>query len=116
MADEDWTDRENDLIVADNFAMLKVDLAGQPYSKANQNRQLASRIARGRGSIEFKHQNISAVLRGLGEVWILGYKPAMNFQMSLVDAVLRWLSSHPDWITRTPILAPLSEMNDLKPL
>jgi hypothetical protein len=116
MAGETWTDPENDLIIADYFAMLKVDLAGQPYSKAEHNRQLASRIARGRGSIEFKHQNISAVLKGLGESWILGYKPAMNFQMSLVDAVLRWLSSHPDWITRAPILAPLRHMKDLKPL
>ena len=25
------------------------------------------------GSIEYKHQNISAVLMGLGETWITGY-------------------------------------------
>lgn len=29
MAGENWTDPENDLIIADYFAMLKVDLAGQ---------------------------------------------------------------------------------------
>ncbi len=69
MEGEDWTEPENDLIIADYFAMLKDDLAGQPYNKAEHNRQLASRIARGRGSIEFKHQNISAVLKGLGEPW-----------------------------------------------
>ena len=116
MAGEDWTDPENDLIIADYFAMLQDDLAAQPYSKAEHNRQLARRISRGRGSIEFKHQNISAVLKGLGEAWILGYKPAMNFQMSLVDAVLRWLSAHPDWVTRAPIIAPLRHMNDQQPL
>lgn len=41
--------------------------------------------------MEFKHQNISAVLKGLGEAWITGYKPAFNFQSSLEEAVLRWL-------------------------
>lgn len=46
-------------------------------------------IGRPRGSIEYKHQNISAVLKGLGEDWIPGYKPAFNFQASLVDAVVR---------------------------
>lgn len=35
MAGESWTDLENDLIIADYFAMLKDDLAGQPYSKLN---------------------------------------------------------------------------------
>ena len=49
-------------------------------------------------SIEYKHQNISAVLKGLGEDWIPGYKPAFNFQASLVDAVVRWLDRHPDWL------------------
>lgn len=116
MAGETWTDIENDLIIADYFAMLKDDLTGQPYSKAEHNRQLVNRVGRGRSSIEFKHQNISAVLKGLGEPWILGYKPANNFQMSLVDAVLRWLTSHPGWTTRAPVLAPLRQMNHPQPL
>ena len=85
MAGEDWSDHENDLIIADYFAMLQDDLAGLPYGKAEHNRQLRGQIDRGRGSIEFKHQNISAVLKALGEVWIEGYKPAMKFQMSLVS-------------------------------
>jgi hypothetical protein len=38
------------------------------------------------------------VLKGLGEDWIPGYKPAFNFQASLVDAVVRWLDRHPDWL------------------
>ena len=53
-------------------------------------------------SIERKHQNISAVLMGLGEEWIPGYKPACNFQMVLVDAVLRWLARNRDWVERLP--------------
>ena len=59
---------------------------------------LKAAIGRARGSIEFKHRNISAVLKGLGEDWIPGYKPAFNFQTSLVDAVVRWLDRHPDWL------------------
>ena len=97
----DWTDEQNDAIVADYFAMLADDIAGQLYSKAEHNRLLQAVIGRPRGSIEYKHQNISAVLKGLGEDWIPGYKPAFNFQASLVDAVVRWLERHPDWLARS---------------
>ena len=86
-----WTDSENDLIVADYFAMLSSDIEGHAYSKTERNRDLQREINRGRGSIEYKHQNISAVLKSLGESWIRGYRPAFNFQSSLVDAVVRWL-------------------------
>jgi hypothetical protein len=94
----DWTDDQNDAIVTDYFAMLSDDIAGRPYGKAEHNRILQAVIGRPRGSIEYKHQNISAVLKGLGEDWIPGYKPAFNFQASLVDAVVRWLDRHPDWL------------------
>ena len=97
----DWTDKQNDAIVADYFAMLSDDVAGWPYSKADHNRSLQTVTGRPRGSIEYKHQNVSAVLKGLGEDWISGYKPAFNFQASLVEAVVRWLERHPDWLTRT---------------
>jgi hypothetical protein len=75
----DWTDEQNDAIVADYFAMLADDIAGRSYSKATHNRSLRASIGRPCGSIEYKHQNISAVLKGLGEDWIPGYKPAFNF-------------------------------------
>ena len=101
MAD-DWTDDENNAIVADYFAMLADDIARRPYNKAQHNRKLQNVIERPRGSIEFKHRNISAVLKGLGRDWIAGYKPAFNIQTSLIDAVVRWLNRHPDW------LAPMS--------
>ena len=100
MSSEDWTDTENDLIVADYFAMLANDIARRPYNKAQHRRGLVSLLRnRSEGSIEFKHQNISAVLKGLGEDWIPGYKPAFNFQMSLVDAVARWLDLNPAWLS-----------------
>lgn len=103
MSNGPWTDAENDLIVADYFAMLAEDMAGRPYNKTQHRRSLMPRLrSRTEGSIEFKHQNISAVLKGLGEDWIPGYKPAFNFQMTLVDAVARWLAWNPTWLGRTP--------------
>lgn len=36
MSSEPWTDEENDLIVADYFAMLAGDVFGRPYSKAER--------------------------------------------------------------------------------
>lgn len=101
----DWSDEQNDALVTHYFAMLADDVAGRPYSKAEHNRLLQGMIGRPRGSIEYKHQNISAVLKGLGEDWIPGYKPAFNFQASLVDAVVRWLRRHPDWLAPTPRMA-----------
>jgi hypothetical protein len=69
--------------------MLADDIAGRANGKAEHNRLLQGLIDPPRGSIEYKHQNVSAVLMGLGEDWMPGYKPAFNFQVSLVDAVDR---------------------------
>ena len=96
---EAWNDAEIDLAVADYFAMLADELAGRGFNKAEHNRTLQELIPRSPGSIEYKHQNISAVMLGLGQPWITGYKPAANFQNALVDAVLRWLDKHPGWLT-----------------
>ncbi len=100
-----WTDQENDLIVADYFAMLQEEIAGRTYNKTERNRKLQQQIDRNKGSIEFKHQNISTILQGLGEIWIKGYKPKENIQKSLVDAVARWLADNPDWLEREPELS-----------
>ena len=99
--------------------MLGLELAGQPYNKAERRRSLARLLpARPEGSIEFKHQNISAVLLGMGEPWITGYKPAKNFQMPLVDAVLRWLNTKTEWLVPSPTekIPTLAAVSDDKPL
>jgi hypothetical protein len=106
MANGPWTDEENDLIVADYFMMLSEDIAGRPYSKSEHNLRMQEKIDRSRKSIEFKHQNISAVLKGLGEDWIPGYKPAFHFQVALIDAVVRWLAQNPAWLDRKPAAYP----------
>lgn len=113
MASGPWTDEENDLIVADYFVMLADDIAGRRYSKAEHRRALLPLLnERSEGSVEFRHQNISAALKGLGEDWIPGYKPAFNFQMTLVDAVARWLNLHPDWLGRLPGMRPATGMRE----
>ncbi|QFT78872.1 DUF3883 domain-containing protein [Erythrobacter sp. THAF29] len=126
-----WSDTEIDLIVADYFAMLWDELGGKAFNKAEHNRALQGVVSRSRGSIEFKHQNISAVLLGLGQPWIEGYKPAANFQNALVDGVLRWLDSKPEWlapkqhlikqsrVTETPALwigPPPTQRNEPPPI
>ncbi|WP_424964831.1 DUF3883 domain-containing protein [Dinoroseobacter sp. S375] len=117
MTNGPWTDGENDLIVADYFAMLAEDIAGHPYNKAAHRRALLPRLNdRSEGSVEFKHQNISAVLKGLGEDWIPGYKPAFNFQMTLVDAVARWLAAHPVWLNPTRNGAVAGGLQEAAPL
>jgi hypothetical protein len=88
-----WSDAENDIIVADYFAMLAQEIAGGTPVKAHHNRALVERIGRPRGSIERKHMNISAVLERLGRRRINGYAPLANFQSSLIAAIERHLTA-----------------------
>jgi hypothetical protein len=74
--DRDWDDGELDAIVADYFAMLHLERAGQSYVKAHRAAALMAQIGRTHRSVEFKHMNISAVLSELGLPTIRGYKPS----------------------------------------
>lgn len=91
-----WSDAEQDLIVADYFAMLEAELAGQRVNKAERNRALQALTGRKRGSIEYKHMNVSAALKRIGLPTIEGYKPYQNIQDSLIDAIDRYLTSRPE--------------------
>ncbi len=87
-----WDWLECEAIVADYFAMLESELRGEPYNKTQHRRELQNKLSRSDGSIEFKHQNISAVLIELGYPYISGYKPAYNYQQQLKDVVLTRLA------------------------
>jgi hypothetical protein len=91
----DWQDDELDVIVADYFAMLAEDLAGRPYVKLRHSTAIMAQIGRTHRSVEFKHQNISAVMDELGMPWIPGYKPKRNYQNAIFDAIDRYLTKHP---------------------
>jgi hypothetical protein len=92
----DWTDEELDLIVADHFAMLAAEQAGEPYVKARHAQKLMAEIGRTHRSVEFKHMNVSAVLSVLGLPTIRGYRPKANYQAAIFPAIYRYMSSHPD--------------------
>jgi hypothetical protein len=100
---EDWDDGELDAIVADYFAMLGDELAQRPYVKAQHRADLMQLIGRSAASMEFKYRNISAVLQEMGSPWIWGYKPALNYQDALSDAVDRYLTGHREVIERQPV-------------
>lgn len=85
----DWSDEENGLLVNAYLDMLQRELLSEPYVKADVNRQLQSVLDRGRGSIEFKFSNVSAVLRDMSFPFVNGYKPYPNIQASLRDEVRR---------------------------
>ena len=82
-----WSPQEIEAIVADYFDMLEIEMAGGVVVKKAHNRALQNVIDRSPGSIEYKHRNISAVLNALGSPYIPGYKPAVNYQRALFDAI-----------------------------
>ena len=91
---EAWSTEEVEAAVADYFVMLGMELRGQPYNKAEHNRQLLQLLRnRPRGSVERKHQNISAILIELGYPYIDGYKPLGNYQQLLRSVVEQRLSA-----------------------
>src|SRR5258705_3958820 len=107
MADEtkigaDWQEDELEAIVGDYLAMLAADLSGQPYVKARHSAALMAQIGRTHRSVEFKHQNISAVLDELGMPWIPGYKPKRNYQNAIFDAIDRYLTRNPTILEPAP--------------
>ena len=89
----DWSNIELDLIIADYFSMLRMELSDIAYNKAEHRRNLLPFLNnRSEGSIEFKHQNISAVLAILGQPFIKGYLPRYNYQRLLEDKVIDYLT------------------------
>ena len=90
-AGRDWGAGEIASVVEDYLGMLQTEIAGEPYSKASHQRALLPRLdpARTAGSVEYKHQNISAAMVDLGLPFIRGYKPMSNYQRALT-AEIQW--------------------------
>lgn len=76
----DWTDEELEASVIAYFGMLTKEMRGESFNKAEINRDLRASTLKNRskGSIEFRMQNISAVLQGLCHPIIKGYLPRGN--------------------------------------
>jgi hypothetical protein len=83
-----WGWIECELAVHSYLEMLDYELQGESYRKTDfRNRLLEQLPKRSKGSVEYKHQNISAILIDLGYPYIAGYKPAFNYQQILREVV-----------------------------
>lgn len=90
----DWSELEVDLIVDDYFQMLQEEIkGGKPNKTTHRNRLLSLLNNRTPGSVERKHQNISAVLIKNGYPYINGYKPLNQYQRLLEIKVLQYVSN-----------------------
>ena len=88
MAAQPWSRLEVEATVQDYLDMLACELRGEAFNKAAHNRALREKLDnRSHGSVERKHQNISAILIGFGFPYIEGYKPLGNVQRMLRDVV-----------------------------
>src|SRR5262245_4964946 len=110
MAEHDWSRDEVEATVGDYFAMLRDELSVLRVNKAGNNERVRRLLRnRSKGSVEFKHANISAVLTLHGYPYIDGYKPRFNFQALLEQVVLEYLDVHWDFfepLVGGPVLNP----------
>jgi len=76
----DWSYNEIRATVDAYLRLRTSETSGHPLVKADVNRELRESVLRDRtkGSVEFRMQNISAVMSDLGLPWIQSYKPAVN--------------------------------------
>lgn len=93
-----WSEQEVEVAVEDYFNMLQLELNGLKYNKTEHRHALMERLNnRSNGSVELKHQNISAVLIEMGIPYIDGYKPRFNYQRTILpEAISSYLSSKPE--------------------
>lgn len=97
-----WSQFEVEAAVQDYFNMLRLELQGEKYNKTSHRRALMEQLdGRSDGSVELKHQNISAVLIELGVPFIDGYKPRYNYQRKILPAVVS------DYLVKNPHLLSL---------
>lgn len=93
-----WSEYEVRKTVKDYFDMLSKEIRRIPYKKSEHRKALKKKLnGRSDGSIEFKHQNITAVLLDLKIPPIAGYKPRWNYQKLLVPTVVRYLDENDFW-------------------
>lgn len=99
-----WSESEVEAAVEDYFNMLRLELLGNKYNKTQHRHALMEQLNnRSDGSVELKHQNISAVLIEMGIPCIDGYKPRYNYQRTLLPAAVA------DYLQKNPEIKSLFE-------
>src|SRR2546430_2317405 len=109
---DDWSRPEVEAAVSAYIDMLMLELRGEEFNKAERNRALRQLLSkRSRGSIEWKHQNISAVLVELGFPYVRGYRPRFNYQELVRIVVEERLSGAPRLLeaAETAVEQPVDE-------
>lgn len=93
-----------------------VILVDQQFSKTAYRERLQKSVLRSKSSIEYKFQNISAVLHDHRVPFIDGYKPARNYQAALATEVIRQIEAHPKLldIMRIAVLKPAVPRLDIQ--
>jgi hypothetical protein len=94
-----WSEAEVAATVRSYLEMLRLEVSGEPYVKSEFRKALLPLLSnRSESAVEFKYQNVSAVLMKLGLRPIQGYQPARNYQQSLIPEVQRQLSLSPSLV------------------
>ena len=88
-----WSDEELTSAVRAYLGMLRLELQGASYNKAQVNRELREGPLAGRtkASVEFRMQNISAALYELKMPHIFGYLPARNIGSAVKEKMVELL-------------------------
>lgn len=89
-----WDDLELEASVDAYLKMLTLELANQPIRKADENRLLreGALSKRSASSVEYRMQNISAVMAQMGLKHIVGYVPAKNIGTGISNRVRKILA------------------------
>ncbi|MFJ3047284.1 DUF3883 domain-containing protein [Herbaspirillum chlorophenolicum] len=107
----DWSDEEVRATIASYFDMLAREAHQQAYKKSDYNTELRQKLVnRSEGAIEWKHQNVSAVLENLGLPFINGYKPRHNVQSLLRQEIENYIRSNSKQIEE--IVDAMEEMQE----
>ena len=94
---DDWSDKELLAAIDAYLEMLRLEKTGRPFNKAEINRNLRTPGGglerRSKGSVEYRMQNISAVLHAEGLDFVGGYKPAKNVGEAVWQRIWKSLRS-----------------------
>lgn len=89
----DWSIGQLEAAVDAYERMLRLETAGKSFNKARFNQQLRDGPLRRRtkSAVEYRMQNISAVLQDFGANWIRGYRPADSVGKGVRSNIARLL-------------------------
>ncbi|MFJ2429332.1 MULTISPECIES: HNH endonuclease signature motif containing protein [unclassified Pseudomonas] len=114
-----WSDEELEASVDAYLKMLVLELQNQPFNKADENRLLRKGplIRRSSSSVEYRMQNISAVMDQLGLPRITGYVSAKNLGSGVITRIKEILAKKDTDAIRhiSPRRTPLTEFRFIEP-